>query len=70
MNVFHRVCDRNRYLVLFSPEKYDIIYNRIRYLICLKIGITYVVSHSFARTKIDWYDSFPLEKTLEKCSNK
>ena len=28
-----RICDGTRYLVLFGPEKYDTIYNRIRYLI-------------------------------------
>ena len=30
---FIRVYDRTRYLVLFGSEKYDSIYNRIRYLI-------------------------------------
>ena len=29
---FIRVSDRTRYLVLFGPEKYDAIYNRIRHL--------------------------------------
>ena len=29
---FIRVYDGNRYLVLFGPEKYDIIDDRIRYL--------------------------------------
>ena len=31
---FIRVYDGTRYLVLFSHEKYDVIYNRIRYIIC------------------------------------
>ena len=30
---FIRDFDLNRYLVLCSPEKYDAIYNRIRYLL-------------------------------------
>ena len=30
---FIRVYDRTRYLVLFGGEKYDFIYNRIRYLV-------------------------------------
>ena len=30
---FIRVYDRNSYLVLFGPEKYDFIHNRIRYLL-------------------------------------
>ena len=29
------------YLVLLGPEKYDAIYNRIRYLISLKGSMTY-----------------------------
>ena len=37
-----RVCNATRYLVLFSPEKYDAIYNMIRYLKSEKSGITYV----------------------------
>ena len=35
------MCDGARYLVLLGPEKYDAIYNRIRYLISLRGGITY-----------------------------
>ena len=30
--------DRTKYLVLFSPEKYDVILDMIRYLRGLKIG--------------------------------
>ena len=33
---FIRVYDGNRYLVLFGPEKYDIIDDRIRYLMSRK----------------------------------
>ena len=39
---FIRVYDGTRYLVLFGPEKYDVIYNRIRYMISQKSVITYV----------------------------
>ena len=62
---FIRVYDRTRYLVLFGPEKYDAIYNRIRYLIILTGGITYVISHNYARIKIDLYDSLPLEENID-----
>ena len=41
-----KVYDGTRYLVLFCPEKQDASYNRIRYLIGLKISITYVFSHN------------------------
>ena len=41
MDGFLRLDDRTRYLVFLGGEKYnDFIYNRIRYLIGLKSGIT------------------------------
>ena len=48
---FIRVCDGARSLVLFGPEKYDAIYNRIRCLINPKTSITYVFSHYYAKIK-------------------
>ena len=39
---FIRVYYGARYLILFSPEKYDAIFNRIRYLTSQKSGSTYV----------------------------
>ena len=59
---FIRVYDGTRYLVLFGGEKYDFLYNRIRYLIGVKIGITYVISHNYAKIKVDSFDSLPLQK--------
>ena len=64
INRFIRIYDGTRYLTLFRSEKYDAISERIRYLIRLKSGITYIFSHYFAKTKIDSYDSLPLEKIL------
>ena len=61
---FIKVYDGNRYLVLFRSENYGFIYNRIRYLIGVKSGITYVISHNYAIFKIDSYDSLSLEKTM------
>ena len=52
---FIRVYDGNRYLVLFGLEKYDTTFNRNRYLIGLKRGIT-------DQRKIDSYDSLHLER--------
>ena len=49
---------------IFGVEKYDLICNRIRYLIGVKSGITYVVSHNYAKIKVASNDSLPLEKTL------
>ena len=38
--------------------------DRIRYVIGLKIGITYVFSNNFAEMKIQSNDDLPLEETL------
>ena len=48
-----RIYDWSRYLTLFGSEKYDAIYDRIRYLIILKSGITYIFSHYFAKIKVE-----------------
>ena len=59
---FIRVYDGNKYLILC--EKHDFIYNKIRYLIRVKSGITYVISQNDAKIKTDSYDSLPLEKAM------
>ena len=64
MNGFIRVYNKTRYLFLFGGEKYDFIYNRIRYPIGVKSGITYIFSLNYAKIKVDSYNSLPLEKTL------
>ena len=58
------VYDETKCLVLFRSEKYDSIYNRIRYLVSVKSGITYVISYNYAKIKVDLYNSLPLEKTI------
>ena len=45
INEFIRVYNETRYSVLFTPEKYDAIFDRVRYLIGVGSGITYVISH-------------------------
>ena len=37
--MFNIVYDMTRYLVLFGSEKYDSIYNKIRYLMSVKSGM-------------------------------
>ena len=61
---FVRIYDGTRYLTLFSSEKYVVVYDRIRYLISLKSGITYIFSHYFAKIKVDSYDSLTIEEML------
>ena len=58
---FVRNYDGTRYLVLLGPEKYDTIYNIIKYLISLKSRIKYIFSHNYVKIKIDSYDSLPAE---------
>ena len=56
-----------KYLALFhSNEKYDIIFDRIRYLIIilLRSNISYVVSHKYAKIKIDSNGNLLLKKTI------
>ena len=61
---FIRVYDGTKYLVLFAPEEYDAIYDRIRYFITLKSGITYIFSHNYVRIKSNSYDYLPQKKAL------
>ena len=61
---FIRFYDGTRYLVFFGSEKYDSIYNRVRYPTSVKSGITYVISHNYAKIKDGLFDSLPLEETM------
>ena len=61
---FIRVYNGTRYLVLFESEKYDCIYNRSRYLVSIKSGFTNIISHNYAKIKVDSHDSLPLEKAM------
>ena len=63
---FIRVYDGTRYFVFFGGEKYDSISKRIRYLIRVKNGITYIISHNYAKIKVDSKDSLPKGKTMKK----
>ena len=49
------------HLTLFGSEKYMYIFNRIKYVIN---DFTYIVSHNFAKIKIDSDDALHLKKTL------
>ena len=53
-----------KYLLLFDLEKYNAIYDRIRYLTWLKSSITYVFPHNYVKIKIDSDNDSPLEETL------
>ena len=61
---FIRIYDGTIYLVLFGPEKYDAIYNRIRYLGIQKSVIICVIFYNYARIKVDSDDSLLPYETL------
>ena len=61
---FIRIYDRTRYLTLLDFEKYDVIYDKVGYLISLKSGMTYIFSHYFAELKVDSYDYLPKQVIL------
>ena len=50
---FIKIYDGVRYLVLFASERYNKIYDRIRYFIGEKSGITDIISHNFPKIRID-----------------
>ena len=52
--------DIQYYLVL----DYDVIYNRIRYLVSEKTGLTDNINDNYARIRIDSFNSLPRDKTL------
>ena len=56
--------DGIRYLTMLGSEEYEAIYNRIRYFISQKSGITHIFSPYFTKVKVDSYDSLPIEKRL------
>ena len=60
VNEFIEIYDR---VYIFVPEKYDAIYSKIRHLISEKI--TYVVSHNYAKIKVDSRDCLPLRKSID-----
>ena len=52
-------------MTLFGNKTNDAIFEKVRYLICIKSGIRYVISHYFSKMKVDSYDSFPIEKNVD-----
>ena len=51
-------------MVLFGPDRYDEIYDQIKYIRSERSGITYIITHNFAKLKVDSYNSLPLTKTM------
>ena len=53
-----------RYLILHDYKRWNAIYDRIKYLISEKSGITNSINYNFATIRIDSYNSLPIEKIL------
>ena len=53
-----------KHLVLFDYGLLDKIFDKIKYLISKKTGITNSINYNFGRIKIDSYNSLPIEKIL------
>ena len=61
---FIKGCDGTKYLELFIIENYNAICYKIRYLLRLKKGVTYLIFHIYAKVKFGSDDDFPLEERL------
>ena len=59
---FIKIYDGTRHFVLFGPERYNAIYDKIRYLISEKGSIRYSIYHNFVRTRTD---SLPKKKDID-----
>ena len=61
-DLFIKIHDGIRYLVLFDRSGCAEICDRIKYLLSEKSGITDSINHNFTRIRIDSYHSLPIEK--------
>ena len=57
-----------KHFVLFDYELFDKIWDKIKYFITKKSGIANRIKYSFAKIRIDSYDSLPSEKILTFCN--
>ena len=63
-NGFMKIYGGIRYLVLHGYKRYNVIFDRVRYHIREKSGITDSINCNFGRIRIDLHDSLPIEKRL------
>ena len=61
---FIKIYDGIRCLVLRDYERYNVISDRINYLISEKSVVINSINHIFARVRIDSYNSLPIETML------
>ena len=61
---FMKIYDGTRHLVLCEFERYNVLNDRIKYLINEKSCIINSINHNFTRIRIDSYNSLPKENFL------
>ena len=50
-----------------NDSKYEPIFGKIRYFISKKSVITYIISHNYAKVKINSNDSLTFRKNIDNC---
>ena len=61
---YFKIKNGTSYLVLFGPEIYGEIYDWIESILSEESDIAYIISHNFAKIKVNSYDSLPPEKAM------
>ena len=61
---YFKIKNGTRYLVLFGPEIYGEIYDWIESILSEESDISYIISHNFAKIKVNSYDSLSPEKAM------
>ena len=51
-----------KHLILFDYRLFNQIFNKIKYLITRKRGITNSITYNFGKIRIDSYNSLPIKK--------
>ena len=62
IDAFIKIHDGIKYLVLLGHNWYDKVWDRIKYLISEKSGVTDSINYNFVRIRIDLYHSLPIEQ--------
>ena len=65
MDVFIKIHNKITYLVLFDYSYCEKNWDKIKYLINEKSGITNSINHNFERIKMDSFDLFYLLKNID-----
>ena len=53
INGFIKSYEGIRYLILYNYKRYNAIYDKMKYLLSEKSGITHSINHNFARIRTD-----------------